>query len=136
MAALSAFREALRAELQADLGIEMVAGMLEGGELRPRRTLGSVWVSAKEVGDPAMDEILEAKVRVFPAYQQQRNPEQPLDPTPLEDVAEAIQLSVGASRTTLGPWFVAWQRTEIDLEDQAVEVTFLGRQLQLAETVA
>lgn len=135
MAALSEFREALRAELQEDLGVEMVSGMLEGGELRPRRPLGSVWASGKELGDPATDEIIEARVRVFPTYQQQRNPEQPVDPTQLEDIAEAVQVAVADRRTTLGPWIVTWQRTEIDLEDQAVEVTFTGRQLQLAETV-
>lgn len=135
MAALTDFREALRLELQTDLGIDLVPGMLVlDATKRPRRALGSVWVARKDAADPISDETLEAHVRVYLAFQQSRSQEEPYDPTPLEQLVENIQLSVRDKLTALGPWFLHFSSAELDLEDQGVEVVFLARQLNLAET--
>lgn len=137
MATLTSFREALRLELQTDLGVELVPGMLvfQGAERRPRHDLGSVWISRKEAANPLADETIEAHVRIYKAYTQTRSIEQPYDPTPLEALVEAVQVSVKDKLAALGPWFIHFRSAEIDLDDQAIEVVFEARQLNLAETM-
>lgn len=136
MAALDTFVEQLRAELQTALGIELVPGMLNA---RQKRELGSVWASGKtKVDDMAVDEVIEARVRVYQPFDEsfRRNAEKPVDPDRLYELADAIQTAIRSRRATLGPWILSWQSTEIDLEDQGLEVVLTARQANLAETYA
>jgi hypothetical protein len=132
--AAQTFRENVRAYLQDELGIPFVAGMLVGGESRPRTAIGCVWVAEKARVEPATDENITLLVRVFPPFSQTRNQETPFDPTPLEDLADAVQLALAAVQTTMGPWLCDWQRTTLDMEDQAFEMEFRGWQNAYGET--
>jgi hypothetical protein len=132
VATLTEFREELRLALQTALNVELLPGKLEG---RQHRDLGSVWLESVEAADPILDEVIEAHIRIYLAYDESvtRNPEVPFDPTPLEELVELIQTEVAGVRTTLGPWFVQFVRAEIDPDDQGVEVALAARQLNLAE---
>lgn len=124
---LTTFRKAVQDELAADLGITFVPGLLEGPI--ENRDLGCVYAAGKsEVSDHVDDELIELRVRVFKRYQQQVDPELPLDPSALEALVESVQNALDDKQTTLGPWFLRVTRAEIDLEAQGIEVTVVGWQ--------
>lgn len=125
MATLSSFRAAVQAQLAAALGIAFVAGRLEGPI--QGRDLGCVFPAAvAEVSPNVSEETLELRARVFKRFQQQLDAETPVDPAPLEALAEQIQAAIKAVETTLGPWFARVTRVDIDTQRQSVEAVIVG----------
>ncbi len=119
--------------LQPALNVELVPGVLTG---RQPRELGCVWSPGKVRVDPATDEVIEARVRIFQGYDEAvaANTEIPWDPSPLYALADTLQQTVKANRTSVGTWFIWWESTQIDEEDQGLEAVIMGRQANLAET--
>lgn len=134
MTSLGTFAEALRAAMQTALNVELVPGVLSG---RQKRVIGCVWAPAKaRIADMAVDETIEAHMRIFLAYDASvaRNTEKPWDPAPLYAYADLLQSTAKTLRTSLGVWQCSWESTTIDEEDQGLEAVFIGRQANLAET--
>ncbi len=69
---------------------------------------------------------MEVRVRVFRAYEQQIDPEHPVDPKPLEDYVSRIQESVQAHQTGLGAWYMRMISAQIDPITQGVECAIVG----------
>jgi hypothetical protein len=128
---LAAFREAVRAELQADLGVPMASGPLGGPQENVAQ--GCVWtVGKREVGGHVDDEEIELRVRVFQLFTDRVMPENTYDPTALEDTLEAVQTALKDKQTLLGPWFYRVVALEIDYDAQAVDATVVGYQANLS----
>jgi hypothetical protein len=124
---LTGFREAVQAELQVDIGIDFVPGVLVGPvEGRP---LGCVWCAGKkEADDNVGDEIIEVHVRAFQAVVLPQDPTVPVDPGPLEELADQIVAALKDKQTAFGPWFTRITELELDMETQGLEITLIGRQ--------
>lgn len=123
---LTGFREALQAQLADALGIPFKPGMLEG-PIENMPALGCCWISrVNEVSGRVADEQIEARVRVYKRYEQQIDAETPIDPSPLEAYVEALQASVQAAQTGLGPWYQRLTAAQIDPATQGVEVTIVA----------
>lgn len=124
---LSQFRQNVQDELQTDLGIPFVGGKIEGPV--GNSDLGCCWAAGKrEVPEHVDDEQLELRVRVFVRYEQPIDPEVPIDTSPLEQLADRIQLSLKDKQTSLGVWFLRVTDVEIDPDRQALEVGVYGLQ--------
>ena len=126
---LGAFRSALLSQLSEDLGIEFKSGLLVGPI--EGRDLGSVYTDRiAEVSGRIQEDELLAVVRVFKAFEQQLDPQQPYDPAPLENLIDQLQASVKAHQTGIsGVWFQRLTMATVDPVVQGVEATILGRAL-------
>lgn len=128
-ATLTEFRLALQALLNAELELEFRPGKPPDDWSSEEQPLGFVWTTGKARGeDNAMDELLEAHVRVYTKFLASEVPEKPFDPTPLEELAEQVQRLLHGRAATFGPWWTSWIQTEIDVETQGIELTFVGAQ--------
>lgn len=122
---LSDFRQGVQDELQADLGITMVAGVREGRS--EDRDIGYVWVDRiAEDGTDVNLEVISLTVRVFKQWKIQEGTHRPVEA--FEALIEAVQLSLKDKQTQLGPWF--FRVTEIlpDYEDMYITATVEARQ--------
>jgi hypothetical protein len=126
MADLTALRKTIQAQLANDLGISFVAGKLpgpvEGGDL------GCCYLEqVAEMAGRVEEAEFMLVVRVFKAYQQVVDKENPYDPTPLEQLAGQLQASVKAHQTGIAPaWFQRVVRIQIDPDVQGVEAQILA----------
>jgi hypothetical protein len=123
---LTNFRQAIEAQLQTALGISFVPGQLRGPI--ENRDLGCCFpVGVSEVPAHVSDEELSIRARVFKRYQAPTDPEVPIDPGPLELLAEAIQVAVKAIETSVnGAWFARVVSVTIDTDRQGVEALIVG----------
>jgi hypothetical protein len=106
-----------------------VPGKLEGGV--ERTDIGGAWVSNVEEDADNVDlEHITVMVRIYKVKKKgRRGPgRNALDTTELEDLAEAIQTSIGAKAqgNALGPWFARVRAVEIDADDWGVQATITG----------
>ena len=124
---LTTFREAVTSALSTALGVDFVAGMVDGPI--EGRNLGCAWMlGVAEREENVQEEWLDLKVRVFSAWSQIGAPERPFDPALLEEWAETIQTTLKPSITALGPWEARVTGVEFDMEQQGIEVSVLGWQ--------
>lgn len=128
---LRSFREAVAAELGADLGINILPGRLE--EPSTRRDVGSCWtVGVTENPRNVQEELLTLGLRIFKRapLSRDRTPDELYDPGELEDLVEAIQLALRDRQTTLaqehGIWFFRLTAAELDPQLRKVEAELAG----------
>lgn len=118
---LTSVREAVRDQLAADLGITFVDGRLEGPA--ERRDLGCCWTDGLvEDSDDANHQVVTIVARAFLRYERSREPEKPIDPAPLEALAEKMQASVRAQHSIAGVDFARAVRVSVDMDRRGVEV--------------
>jgi hypothetical protein len=122
---LSQFRQNVQDTLAAGLGVTMVPGLLDGpnqfGEWR-----GSVYVQrVQEDPSRVAEEQLYLIVRVFAPFSSEGviSPNNPYDPTPLEDMVDKLQQVVAANQTGLGAWYQRITAVEIDPVNQGLQAT-------------
>jgi hypothetical protein len=134
---LTSVRQALAAHLSDTLGVAFVDGYVEGPVHRTE--LGCSYpITKTRVEDLELDETLTVAVRFFQKFTKPAGRssgaagERRVDPARLEEVAELMQVAVTPVHASLGPWLVKWMTTEFDWESQGVELTFEGRQRNLA----
>jgi hypothetical protein len=139
---LTSFRQAVAAELQADLRASGLVGattfkILPGEPLAgPKDTThGYCWAPARaENEDNANQEHLELRVRVYKRYtgRQQPSPTRVIDPSDLEALGEAIYESLREKQAAdFGVWFLRCVATEIAAAERYVEVTIVALQSNL-----
>lgn len=122
MTVLTDIRELIRDTLAADLGLRFVDGRLDGPQ--ERGSLGCVWTDrVEEDEDDVNYAVVTVGVRVFLRYERSREPSKPIDPAPLEQLVEKIQLSLRAKHSATAANFLRVVSAQIDLERRGVEVS-------------
>lgn len=117
---LTTVREAMRDQLAADLGIPFVDGRIEGPV--ERRNLGCCWTDGVVEDESDVNhQVVTIVARAFLRYDRSREPESPIDPAPLEHLAERIQLSVRSQHSIAGVDFARAVRVGINMERRGVE---------------
>lgn len=111
-------RQAVQQELAADLAIDMVAGRVDAN---PRRRAGCAWVTtAAEVEGHVLEENVIVNVRLFEPWQQKVEPGLPINPAPLETLADQIRTSLRDKQFQVG-WFMRVTRVELDYDLYCVD---------------
>lgn len=124
MSFLSDHRTLLAAALEKDLGIPIVPGLLEGHQSYDR---GSLHVGrVQEVPGRVNEQQILSALRVFKQFEPLIQSETPYDPSPLEELVDAIQASIHANETNFGPWFLRVISFTLDLPSQGVEAEILA----------
>jgi hypothetical protein len=126
------YREALRALLETDLGIDMVAGYSDGPI--ENRDLGFVFIQATEPWEEsAVMENVYLGVHVFQRFEDKVDPEAGLDTTHLEELSETLKASVKAHQTVGAvPWSQDLGRMDFNWERQGFSATVRGWRLNPA----
>lgn len=135
MAAITDFRTTLAAQLQTELGIDVVSGYAEG----PSDTdIGCVYpIREGENPDAVQEQLVEVGVRVFKRYDRSEAPELLLDPEPLESMAATLVDALKAIQVTAGPWFFRVTEIVYDLDFYRVDAlvtAWQANQFDLLET--
>jgi hypothetical protein len=133
----SGLRELVRTQLQEDLAVEIRPGYaeLEAGSVRS--DVGFVWVEGFATAEPAVMQNTELHARIYLQYIEPRSDASPIDPAPLEDLAEAIRDSIAPYRAASG-WLLRLQAIGIQYDAQFVEAVWLAireNQYELADIV-
>lgn len=119
---LKTVREAIQAEVAADLGIDFVAGRIDAN---PRRSLGCCWsATVEEVAGHVLEENIEVFIRVFVPWQQRVEPSKPIDPVPLEELADTIRAALSDKQSQIG-WLFRVTRCELDYDLHCVDAAIL-----------
>ncbi len=131
MATLTALRESIASMLSQELAIDFVPGRIEGPV--EGKDLGCSWtIRVLEGSDGGSGGIIEQTVligvRVFKPFKKRDSPARGIDPAPLEELAEQIQLAVSKHQTGYGAWFQRVTEVEFDVESRMVEVAILAVQ--------
>ena len=123
---MSAFRAALQTQLQTSLSISFKSGRIDGPS--ESKDLGCTYpVRIAELPSNIIVEQQLVGVRIMKKLRHKRVlPEQALDPSELEDLAEAFQGVIKAHQTGLGPWFIRCASIEFDLPAWAIEATIVA----------
>lgn len=121
---LTDVRSGLQTYLQAQLGIRMVAGIIEGPV--EDQTIGCVWTTGGATGEDAESEIVTLHVRIFRQYS---DTEPALrDPGALEDLVDQTKAALKPIQSGLaGAWFFGIPEWEIDLETNGCELVITCR---------
>jgi len=125
---ISDLREAVRVELQADVGIEFAAGAPPDEGPVARRDRGYVWVEGF-ARDPtlAIWEEIDVRARLYLQYVEPRSDEEPVPPGPLENAAESLRDALQNKRSLLdlagGRWLLAFVGVELDYASQSAEAS-------------
>ena len=131
---VTAFRQALAADLAAALGITFLEGKLEGPQTGAV-DIGCTWPGTiqRDSADANRQEIF-VFARVFKVFAIQRTPETPLpDPVLLEALAETVQTTIRANRTANGMWFMWLERIDFDMESNSFTCLIGTTQQNIAE---
>ena len=127
MATPTEFREAVRAELEADLGIAFRAGVLD--DVEARDDVGCVfWDGRAEMAGQAATEVITLTVRLFKRARRGRQPNTPPDPSELEQASQDLILALRDKPNTLGPWYARVTGVAPDYDSWSVEATVLAYQ--------
>ena len=123
----TAFRLALAAALEGELGMPVVAGRVDGAT--KQRAVCCVWpIRRVRPSDHVLEEDIVLGVRCWMRWRDPKDADRPIDPTPLEDLSERLLAALSAAQTSLGPWFLDVQNLSYDVEAQGIEATVAGRQ--------
>jgi hypothetical protein len=134
---LGAFRLAVQAKLQTELGIEFVGGKLEGpmGE----RDIGCCWPEgASESEETIVIQNLQVRARVFKQYNRSEEPETPQDPADLEALVLAMQTSLN-DRQLLGvggEYFARVTEVDVDVDRNMVDARIVSYGANVAVSAA
>ncbi len=121
---LTSFRQAVQDELQADLGVAMVAGIREGRS--EDRDIGYVWVETiADDGSDVQVRVITVGVRVFKQWKAQQGTHR--DVTAIEELMESVLASLKDKQTALGPWFFRVPEIVPNYEDMHVTATIVAR---------
>lgn len=124
-ATLTTFRQTVANELATELGIPFVPGRVEGPI--ENGLLGCSWPAGKrENADDANVEELEIYVRVLRPFTERIEPRLPIDPTPLEDLADTFQTALEAVQTSAAPWYFRVTELELDVDAYTITATLVG----------
>lgn len=124
---VTAFRQAVMDVLSAQLGMPVIAGRVDGA-IKARRVC-CVWpIRRTRPADHVLEEDIVLGVRLWARWRDPKDPDRPVDPTPLEELSETFLLALGAVQTSLGPWQIDIQNLSFDVEAQGLEATIAGRQ--------
>ena len=130
--AVNELREAVRAELQADVGIEFVSGAIPEDDVPVmRRDRGYVWVDGfARDPDMAIWEETTVQARVYLQYVEARSDEEPVDPAPLEDLAEQLRDALQNKRSLTDSsgtsWLLRFVSADLDYETMSVVATVMA----------
>jgi hypothetical protein len=127
-ATITAFREAVIDVIRdAFPDVACVPGRIDGPSRN--RDVNCVWpVSRVRVGDHALEENMQLGIRCWKRWQDQKDPDRPIDPEPLEWLSESVLAALGRAQTSLGTWMIDVQGVQFDTQNQGIEVVVLGRQ--------
>lgn len=131
---MTTFRQGVAAVLATATGITFKDGRIIG----PVDTgdIGCTYpVDKAEMGGNVDVEEITIRARILKQWQGQLDPTVPVDPAPLEELAETIQSALTGSQTTLGPWFCRVVRVDFDLDSWAVDALVVGWAYNLLEQV-
>ncbi len=118
-------RAAVQAELAADLGIPFESGRIDQN---PRRHLGCCWAAAvEEVEGHVLEEEIAVYARVFVPWQQPVEPTKPIDPTPLEELADTIRTALADRQAAIG-WMFRVTRCELNYDQHFVDCEIVVHQ--------
>jgi hypothetical protein len=121
------FRLALMAALEPRLGMPVIAGRVDGAI--KQRAVCSVWpIRRARASDHQLEEDVTLGVRCWLKWRDQKDPDRPVDPTPIEELSETLLAALSAVQTSLGPWYIDVVNVEFDAEAQGIEATVVGRQ--------
>lgn len=120
---LTSFRQAVQDELQKDLGITFVAGMLTAAA--NDRTIGCVWAAGIREGSDINTEEIVLHARVFTQFEATQGYKQG-DIDQLEQLAEQLQTALRDKQATLGPWFFRVTEVELLIEEHGVQATIVA----------
>jgi hypothetical protein len=126
---ISQFRQNLQDMFARELAITIVPGMLEGANDTFGETIGSVYVRRiQENPARVAEQQVFVILRVYLPFSSSAvvSQNQPLDPTPLEDMAGKILDAIARNQTGLGAWFQRVTAIDIDIEDQGVQAQILA----------
>lgn len=128
---LTTFRQAVAAQAGLSLGIgTVVDGKLDGPV--QRRDIVCSWPLRKaELADNVDLEELEIALRVLKVYPPRVDDETPIDPGPLETIAETLQTGLDNIQTTAGPWFFRVVELALDVDRFCVTARLVGWQRNL-----
>lgn len=126
---MSAFRNGLQAQLQTSLNITFKAGRIDGPS--ESKDLGCTFPI--RIAEGPSNLIVEQQlvgVRILKKLRHKRVlPEQALDPSELEDLAEAFQAVIKAHQVGLGPWFIRCSQIDFDLPAWGIEALIIATDL-------
>src|SRR5581483_6834597 len=98
---IAEIRQAIQVELQAELGFEFVAGIVPSNPRQER--YGCVWVGMiEETAEHVLEEDVEVFVRVFVGWQQAVDPALPIDPLPVEQLADDVRAALKDKQASSG----------------------------------
>lgn len=122
------FRLAIQEALaEAFPGIKMRSGRVDGPARQ--QSLVCVWPMRREPESThALEENITYGVRYWARWQDPKDPDQPVDPTPLEEASETLLKALGDVQTLLGTWQISPPVITFDVERQGIEALVVGRQ--------
>jgi hypothetical protein len=120
------FRNAIAQQIESELQIRVRPGRLGPQE---GKDVACVWpVAVYENPDNVAEEVLEAGVGIWLNHKHRGGPEEPFDPTRLEEVAEQLQVALSEIETNVPIWYFRIVRIDYDLEAQGLEALAQGTQ--------
>lgn len=121
MTTISEFRQNVQKVFEEGLKVQFVPGRLEGPN-QFGEWLGSCYLERVQEDPARVDEQqIFITLRLFAPYVQQRSPNEPYDPTPLEEMAEKILATIAANQTNLGAWYQRVRSIDFDPVSQGVQ---------------
>lgn len=123
----TAFRQNVQDMFARELGMTMVPGVFEGpNQWSTEKWIGSVAI-AKTNEDPR--NVAQVQIyllcRFFAPFRSQGSisPNEPFDPSQLEDMARQVEEAVARNQTGLGAWYQRVTGIDYDHNDQGIQAT-------------
>jgi hypothetical protein len=128
---LTSFRHTVAAEIATIVGVGLVVDGRVEGPLEQYDMVCSWPLRIVEFDEDVNLEDIYIAVRVLRAWNQERQPEVPFDPTRLETDAELIQTGAYDIQASAGPWLWRPQEFAFDLDEQRLDVAVYAQQPNL-----
>jgi len=125
---MHAFRLAIAACLtEIWPNLKVADGMINGPSRQ--RDIACVWpIQRQRLVDHALEENVTVGIRIWKRWQDQKDPDRPIDPAPLEALSEELLRGLSKRQQSLGTWMLDVQTLRYDVEDQGIEAIVVGRQ--------
>lgn len=127
-AALTNYRNAITDAVQTATGIPIKKGKFDGPA--SGGDIGCCYPVGSREDANVLRAIFEVRVRLFKNFQEANlaEPEAPLDPTPLEELAELVQTTLGDGDQSFGGsvWFGRVTEYEVNMEWYGVELAVVS----------
>jgi hypothetical protein len=124
---LQTVRTQLEGALQSEYpGIEVEHAQLTGPFENEARAC--IWIARAQIEPETAQQAVEVRIRLFPKWTLVDNPdENPLDPTPLEQVPDVVNNALISIQVSAGLWWFSIVEFETDHESWGTEVGILAR---------